>query len=149
MEITLSEKQFEKLLKLVYLGMWIAEADESPGNDYFTEIEQLVYSQAKNLSGSTPIQFEEDSKKYYPTIDFDKDDIIAHYIDTYDENCFWEELIDRLTKRDMIRKYGLEKINTMSQEEIIKKEQEFTGKYETVFEESGILKLFIQNDNEQ
>ncbi|MDH4201045.1 MAG: hypothetical protein OEV66_11805 [Spirochaetia bacterium] len=148
MEITISNKQYEKLVKLIYLGMWIVESHDSKDNNDFIEIEQLIYSQIKNIPGSQMIQYDEVTKKYYPSIDFDKDDIIADHLDNYDENCFWDELIDRLTKRDMLKKFGLENIHNMSHKEVFENEKEIIAHYESAFEESGVLKLFMKSESE-
>ena len=144
MDIKLTEKQFEKLLKLTYLGMWVVEAHEQDNDNYFTEIEQLLYSKSEEISDQKFIEYDEVSKKYYPALNFDKEDIIVKYIDTYEENIFWDELIDRLTKRDMINKYGLDGIQKMSQEEVFEHEKEFIDKYEQEFQKTGIENLGIK-----
>jgi hypothetical protein len=142
MNINFTDQQFEKLLKLVYLGMWVVEADEH-NDDYFVEIEQLIYSQSKDIPGQKLIEYDESSKKYFPAIDFDKEDVIVKHIDAYEENIFWDELIDRLTKRDMIKKYGLEGIQKMSQDKVFECEKEFIEKYEQEFSNTGIENIGI------
>lgn len=141
MEIKLTEKQFEKLLKLTYLGMWVAEVHDQENEEYFSEIEQLIYAQADQVPDQKFIEFDEISAKYFPAINFDSEDVIVKYIEPYEENIFWDELIDRLTKRDMIKKYGLDGIQTMSPEEVLEKEKEFITLYEHEFQKNGIDKL--------
>lgn len=143
MDIQLTDKQFEKMLKLIYLGMWIVEAHDQDKENYFTEVEQLFYSKSKDIPNQKLIEYDEVSKKYYPSIDFDNEDIIVKHIDTYEENIFWDELIDRLTKRDMIKKFGLAGIQKMTQEEIFEREKEFITKYEKEFQENGIENVGI------
>jgi len=141
MEITLTEKQFEKLLRLTYLGMWVAEVHDQENNNYFSEIEQLVYSHANQIPNQKLIELDEISNKYFPAINFDPEDIIVKYIETYEENIFWDELIDRLTKRDMIKKYGLDGIQKLSPEEVLDREKEFISEYEGEFQKNGIEKI--------
>jgi len=144
MEIKLTEKQYEKLLKLTYLGMWIVEAHDQEKDNYFTEIEQIIFSKYSELENQKLIEYNEGTKKYLPAIHFDKEDIIVEYLDTYEENVFWDELIDRLTKRDMIKKYGIDAIQKMTREEVFERENEFISKYETEFQDSGIENLYIK-----
>ncbi|MDH4263470.1 MAG: hypothetical protein OEV78_10545 [Spirochaetia bacterium] len=143
MEIKIDNKQYEKLLKLIYMGMWVVEAYDQGNDNYFTEVEQMIYSKSSEIANQNLIEFDEASNKYFPALNFDKDDIIIKYIDGYEENIFWDELIDRLTKRDMIKKHTLDGIQKMTQAQVFEYENEFIEKYEKEFQEKGIENLGI------
>jgi hypothetical protein len=143
MEIKLTEEQYEKLIKIIYMGMWIADVNEDD-NFKFSEIEQLIYSYSTQIPDQKLIEYDQVDQKYYPSEKFDTDDVISNCIETYEDSSFWDELIDRLTKRDMIKKYGLESLHEMTHEEIFEKEKEFIDKYENIFQESGLDKLALE-----
>lgn len=145
MELKLTEDQYRKLVKLVFMGMWMTDSRGTEKDDpYFIEIEQLVYSASLKNGINDIIEYDKINDKYFPSENFDAEDIIAQHIDAYDENCFWDELIDRLTKRDMIEKYGLEKIHNMNQAEIFQKEKEIIDYYEEFFAKNGLKNLFFE-----
>lgn len=140
MELKLTNEEYEKLVKLVYMGMWIAESTEK-ASEIFGPLEQLIYSQSTQIPDQKLIEYDAVDQNYYPAAQFDNDDTVMDAIEAYEETCFWDELIDRFTKRDMIRTYGLDKIHHMTQDEIFEKEKEFIEKYEKIFQEFGLDKL--------
>ena len=148
MEIKLTKEQYENLLKLVYLGNWMinairsgAEGDERIKK--YDEIEQYIFSFAKEAGLEKYIEFDKRYNKFFPTREFDEDPEIEQYLEDYDNEVFWQELADRLGTRDFIRKYGKEAIEKMDQEERFLKEQEFIIKYEEEFEKNGLANLEI------
>ena len=72
---------------------------------------------------------------------------MSQYIDDYDNQTFWEELIERLANRDFLAKYGEEAIQKMSFEERFTKFQEFEERYDEEFEDHGIERIVISDSN--
>jgi hypothetical protein len=70
---------------------------------------------------------------------------VEQYIDEYNSDVFWDELIHRLARRDLIREYGEENVINMSLEQLIEKEQQFIEKYDEEFAKNGIEYLEIKN----
>jgi len=151
MEIKLTKEQYENLLKIVYLGNWMINAIRSgtEGDEQiekYNDIEQYIFSFAKDVGLGKYIEFDKKYNKFFPTIDFEQDEEIERYLKDYNEETFWQELADRLGTRDFIREYGEEAINKMDQEERFIKLQEFIIKYEEEFEKNGIENLKISKN---
>ena len=74
-----------------------------------------------------------------------KFDELEQYIDDYNNDNFGEELIYRLARRDLLKKYGENKITKMRWEERLEKETPFIEKYEEEFEKYRIERIEIQD----
>ena len=148
MEIKFTEKQYESLLKLVYLGNWMINAirlvDEQIKE--YENIEQYIFSFAKDAGLENWIEFDNELNKFYPTKEFEENTDVEQFKDDYDDELFWEELTYRLGGQDFIREYGETAIRKMTWEERFKKEQPFIEKYEEEFEKYGIENLEIKEE---
>jgi hypothetical protein len=153
MQIELSKGQFENLLKLVYLGNWLANAHrngraEDPYKEEYNVIEDYIFSYAKQFGFNEYVDDEEAVQgKFYPTRIFEEETDIQELIDEYDEETFWDELIDRLGERDFHRHYSKEEIQKMSRDERFGKLYEFIDKCADEINENGIERLEIKKDD--
>jgi len=148
MEIKLTREQYENLLKLIYLGNWMinairsgAEGDERIKK--YDEIEQYIFSFAKEAGLEKYIKFDKECNEFFPTWKFEFETDIEQYRQEHDNEIFWDELTYRLARRDFIKQYGEEVIKKMDQKERLEKEQPFIEKYEKEFEENGLENLEI------
>lgn len=143
-EIKLTKAQYKDLVKLVYLGDWMVNSIRTDDKvDKYEDIKQYIYSFANKGGLSRHIKFHSEHNKFFPTKEFEED--IDEYIDEYDNEVFWDELMHQLAKRDFIRKYGKDAIKEMTWEERLTKEYIFIEKYEMEFDGYGIENLEINN----
>lgn len=148
MEIKLTKEQYKNLIKLVYLGNWMVNAirsgnKEDPQIEKYNEIEQYIFSFAKDFGLEKYVEYVEEFKEFFPTREFEDDPEIEKYINDYDEETFWEELIHRLSWRDFIRTYGKEAVEKMDIEERIEKGFPFEEKYRQEFAKNGLNNLEV------
>jgi len=145
MKINFTKKQFENLLKLVYLGEWMANAHRTDDViKKYQEIMFYIFSFAKDFGFEKYVDDENvGDGKFYPTRLFEEDTDINKIHDEYDDNTFWDEIIDRLAKRDFVKKYGVDKIKKMSREERFNKICECEEKDADEVEKNGIDRLEI------
>lgn len=145
MKINFTKKQYEDLVKLVYLGTWMVNAHRTDDRvEKYEELEQYILSFYKDFGMENFILFDEELKRFFPTKEFEEETDVEQYIDEYNNDIFWEELIDRLARRDFIRAYGEENLLKMTWEERFEKEQPFIDKYDEEFEKNGIENLDIK-----
>jgi len=143
LKIEFNKNQYEGLIKLVYLGNWMVNAyriDDCLKE--FEEIEEYVLSFSDEMDFDNYVVYDKKFKKHFPTRKFEEE--VDVYVDEYNDEMFWDELIDRLAKRDFINKYGEEAIHKMDLEERFGKLQPFINKYEREFEKYGIENLVIK-----
>lgn len=145
MKINFTKKQYEDLVKLVYLGTWMVNAHRTDDRvEKYEELEQYILSFYKDFGMENFILFDEELKRFFPTKEFEEETDVEQYKDEYNNDIFWEELIDRLARRDFIRAYGEENLLKMTWEERFEKEQPFIDKYDEEFEKNGIENLDIK-----
>jgi hypothetical protein len=145
MKINLTKKQYEILVKTVYLGNWVATScitnrRDSPIAKKYDEISDYIYSLAPDFGLSKDIEldleFADDNEDEPET---------RLLIDEYDDENFWQELPDRLGERDFFRKYPTEEIRKMTDEDYFTKMMECNIAWENEFEENGIERLEIMD----
>ena len=145
MKIEFTQKQYEALLKIVYLGSWMASSTkEEPAKEY-EKIEQYVLSFAKDFKMEKFVGFDKKQKSYYPSEEFENSTDVVEQIDSYNEYTVWEALVLFLSRRDLIKKYGAEKVDKMSDEELLEKEYPFIQKYEEEFRDHGLDNLYVKS----
>jgi hypothetical protein len=143
MKIDLTKGQYETLLKMVYLGNWLVNSTKNEPEKEFEDLEQLVLSKAKDFGVETYAGFDEETKAYYPSEAFEEATGIVDIIGEYNMYTVWEELVLALSKRDLAAEYGKEKVEELSDEELMEKEYPFILKYEEEFREHGFENLVI------
>jgi hypothetical protein len=145
MKIDFTKKQYETLLKLVYLGNWMINAIRTDDRvKKYEEFEQHIFSFAEEFGLEKYIEFDEESGQFFPTNELEFGTDIEKYRQEYDDNNFWEDLHYRLVERDFVRKYSRAAIEKMDYEERIEKDHEFHEKYGKELEEHGIERLEIR-----
>lgn len=145
MKILFTKKQYETLVKLAYLGGWIANAHRT-GDDVNAEFEKLedyIYSFAKDFGMGELFRQGEDGITD-PTREFEE--MLDPYIDEYNDENFWETLVSRFARRDFIKQYGKDTVSGMDFAEMIEKEDPFLKKYDDEFYTNGLKNLYIRND---
>lgn len=145
MKIDFTKSQYEDLLKVVCLGVWMINSHRTEDVvDKYEDIEEYLLSFSADFGTERFAEFDKELKRFFPTREFEEDTDIERFREEYDDNTFWDELIYRLARRDLIRTYGEAGVFTMTTDELIEKEQPFIDKYEEEFERNGIDNLEIK-----
>ncbi len=143
MQITLSQDQYEKLLHLVFLGNWLVNSYR--GNKRLEPYDKLaedIMSFAPSAGLKDRIEFDEFEGRYYPSGKLDEE--MRKFWEEYDEDVFWNMLIDGLAERDYGRQHGEEGLDTMEWDEYEKKLGPFLKKYEKEINEHGLERLEVR-----
>jgi len=86
MKIELTKNQYKTLLTLMYCGEWVVNSHKTSVDKLSKstdDLEQLVFSFAKENGLEKWIEYDESMKMYFPTADME-DEIHIH-IDKYDK----------------------------------------------------------------
>lgn len=86
MKIELTKNQYKTLLTLMYCGEWVVNSHKTSEDKLSKEtddLEQLVFSFAKESGLEKWIEYDDSMKKYFPTADME--DKIHIHIDKYDK----------------------------------------------------------------
>ena len=145
-QLELTEDQYGDLLKLVYLGNWLANGIYLPQerDAQFDEIEQAVMSKAEEAGFGDLIVRDEKSGRYSANALFENQPEIQESIDDYDDEAFWDGLVMRLTERDLINDRGADEVQAMGLTERLRAEVPFLRRYDKEVEKYGVDRLFIK-----
>lgn len=141
MELQLTNEQYARLIKLIYLGDWMLNSFRFDRIEDYDELSQLIFSQAKNCGHES--YFEEDENHlFFPTGEFDEE--MSHYINEYNDFNLFNDLMHALAHRDVINDLGEKKLEAMDHDQYLEKEAPYLEKYAEEFEKNGIDNLYIK-----
>ena len=148
MKLHLTKKEYRALLDLIETGDWIIHSRDNPSKEDLSThkaLMQKILSHAQEMQCDDLVIYDHQFEKYFETREYENF-IINNYIDPYDEDNFWEELADRLARRDLERQLGEEKLYQMEPVERAQILFEKSVTYENEFEEHGLEYLAIVRD---
>jgi len=114
MNITLTRKEFPRLIELAYIGDWVATSTDSDNDDpaptpsekRYGELMNKLYRLAATAEDGCPQYAEQDAddpETFFPTMRLEADSPASRAIDKFTNHTFWDELITRLSDRDFMR----------------------------------------------
>jgi|688.fasta_scaffold290548_1 hypothetical protein len=145
MKIHFTKKEYRLLLDMLYIADWVMHSHQLISERGHKEHEALydkIKSYYREMEAEDIIEYSKETDSYYETREYEEK-TLEEFITPYDEDIFWEELVDRLAKRDVFRKIGIEKYNKMELIERIKTMSEAAEQYENEFEEHGLDRVKI------
>jgi hypothetical protein len=148
MQIDFSKDEYYALLGILEIANWVLFAhktDEPEDRKVYKDLEQKIYSFAETFGFDDLIMFDKKYKEYFPTRKQDDNSPVRSFIDEFENDSFWDELIDRLSERDIQRDIGEKKLQSMTREERLKKYLKYEQSYQEEFEEHGIDRLGIRD----
>lgn len=135
MNIELTNKEFRRLLDMVYIGNWILNATR--GNDRFQDYDKLESKLfALCRTNGMDVLAEDWEDTVIPSQAYQQGGI-QEVIAYYEDNVFYEILAEELSRRDM----GYADIDADNYDEIITR----MSQYMTEFEASGVDHLVLED----
>ena len=129
----LNEKQYETLVKMLYLANWVVEeSSEDPNSDY-SALEQHVLSMAKEYGFDKNVVFDEESKLSYLSEEYEESTDLFDIIDGYES-----ELINNTLAFHFAEAEVDEKFPSLEGEEFDEKADELSDKYFEKFQKEGL-----------
>ncbi len=144
MKINFTKKEFKTLLELIQIAEWVlySHEEEDTGSTKYKKLIWKICSYAKDFGMEDAVEFIGD-REYF--LSDDVLDEVYNYIEEFSNNEFWETLVEMLAKRDLLEKYGEEKLNQFDSMERFSLIEEAGDIYNKEFEVHGIknLRLFF------
>lgn len=135
MQIELSNKEFRRLLDLVYIGNWVLNSTR--GDDRFAEYDDLeskIFGLCRSVG--MKVLVEDWNNTTIPSRAYEAGGI-HEAIAYYEDNVFYEILAEELSRRDM----GYADITEENYEEITGRMQQYMQE----FEASGVDRLILED----
>lgn len=146
MRIELSKEEYFKLFELIYIGEWVLNCRNVGENE---DTKEYTEAMGKYLSYAKEFGFEdfvdEYSSGFEPSRKFEDESRAHTFLNQYDNDVFWDELIERLAKRDVVKKHGKQSITRIYKDENLFNElQEVKKEYSKEFSKNGLKELKIK-----
>ncbi len=146
MKIHFTKKEYEALLDVMYIADWVIRAheeDDNPAVDKYKELEQKIYALAEEFGLSEAVGKNFESGLYFLKKEHLNSSPAVALLERFENATFWEELLERLARRDFIRKHGEEAIIHMPLEERFEREMEILRQYDKEFGDNGLENLQV------
>ena len=143
MKIECTKEEFKALMDLVYAGNLLINGMRSQEEriEVYSNMEQQIYKMASEFGLESLVEYSEEFGEYMPTHEYEEDEF-NEYIDAYDTNVFWEELVMRLARRDALN-YAGDVDQNITKAALKEIQLGFEEKYEEEIEANGIMNLKI------
>ena len=146
MKINFTKREYRLLLDIVYLGQWMLEAHklgEENEDDEYEMLVQKIYSFGKEMGCDDLIIPEKKLNKFYPSRIYEEESGIHDIIDQYNDDTFWDELVNRLAERDTRAEAEASNQDISSVEDFWKLSIPHENRYADEFSENGLKNLTI------
>lgn len=117
MKINFTKKEYRKLVELLYLGDWMLHSHDvqaNPETRAHRELRDKIFAQAGQMGCENIIA--RHAGGYFETREFE--DFMQGYVQNYDNQTFWQELIARLAERDATRQAKAQGNESMDRDEL-------------------------------
>lgn len=116
MKIEINKEEYRLLFDLLYLSDWVINSRALACEKSYPEYNVLrkkLLSYYKVMGAEDVIEYVATDDDYYEKQDYEKV-MYKKVIAPYEEEVFWERLIERLAERDMMNTFGIENYHRLS-----------------------------------
>ena len=142
-EMSFTKAELQLLIKLLYTGYYVCDRDED--SDSERKAKELLVDRflqnALTYQITDGIEYEAKFDRHF--LDADHEDLLLDDYNDFIEDSFWDELIFRLARRDLVSAVGEAKFKDMETLEIVKEEEKYMERYREEFERNGIERVGI------
>ncbi|MFA5183029.1 MAG: hypothetical protein WC405_17055 [Syntrophales bacterium] len=147
MKINVTKDEYRSLIDIIYIADWVLtsyKSEEGQEIKRYKDVMQKFYALAKDMGMENLIKFDKELNAYWETKEFDDTSECHQFIDEYDNDSFWERLIEQLTTRDLEEELGGKKTMDKDPDKYFERYAAIEMKYMAEFEENGLDNLTIR-----
>jgi hypothetical protein len=146
MKINFTKSEYRILLDVIYIADWILHAhdteDRSDTKEY-SDIFQKIMSYAKDMGYKDLVDYDERQKNYAESFIFEEESPAPGYIEEYEDDSFWSELISRLAQRDALIELKANNQHDVDTEKLYKEILKAEEKWSKEFSAFGLDRICI------
>lgn len=146
MKINFSKKEYQTLLDILYMTDWVLHAHQegaAANTGHYRELMQKILAEAEVAGLDDLVDYKESAETYVLNRNFVERSSVGQQLAAFENATFWEELVERLARRDFLEAYGKEIALAMPLAERIEKESPFLQHYDGEFGKNGLKNLHI------
>ena len=147
MKINFTKKEYATLIEMIDIANWVISAnkiEKGPIEKPYEDLEAKLFTLAREFDCADKVEFSKELNGYYPTRYFEMESPHRKFIDDYNEETFWNELIDKLATRDAIAEVGEEEywnLEPIQRFEVLGK---YEKKWADEFAENGLENIAVK-----
>lgn len=147
MKINFTKKQYKTFLEILEIADWVLHAHDSDRVETkkYRDFEQLVFSFAKDFGFENLVEYDEELGAHFPTREFEETSPGMDFITEFENDTFWNEFVQRLAERDLVRQYGRERLKDMNGMELARRENQIEKRYAEEFFKNGLENVTFRN----
>lgn len=148
MNVNVSKEEYRLLMDMLNVADWVMHAfDIGPEKQHQKHhaLRKKIMSYYKEMDAEDAIMYSDDKKEYYQSRE-SEEKVHAEFIAPYNEEFFWEELIDRLAERDVVKALGVEQFNSLDGIDRVMKVEEAKDSYANEFAEHGLDHIVVADE---
>ncbi len=150
MKINFTKKEYRQLLDMVYVADWMMNAHATcpeEKHEEYAALREKICSHYKEMGAEDIIEYCEELGGHFELSEYDE---ILHnkFIAPYDDKTFWDELMERLAERDVVKTIGLERYGSLDAGDQITMLGKMRGFYEHEFGVHGLERIKLDDDKE-
>ena len=140
-KVSLTNKQCDALIKMVYIGECVYNALTDEKNTEIEKCMQTVYAQIAEQGFRDYFDADKDKGKWY--LNEKQETECIDTIERHTLDAFWDHLTDYLTERDLRQNYSDEELNRMDQNSFLELVRKIQDNYNSEFENNGVDNLAL------
>lgn len=144
MKVSFNAKEYARLLELVHLGLWVAGSrHEDPATmpERYAAIAQKAFSLAEPFGCADLVEADVNGQ-FFPNEKLTAGPVEKHLAQGV-EDAFWNELVARLSERDLRAELGPTKLTPELTDEEDERLSAIEDSYWREFEANGVEHLFL------
>ena len=147
-----TKSEYRTLFDMVYMAEWMLTANDvqpDPAKAKYQHLAQKIYSHAKEMGWETLVEVSTEDNEYLPTLEYEEKSGVHALIEQYDSDSFWDQLVDRLTERDVEGKAGATRGKPLSEAAYSALADPIADAYEREFAANGVERLVVKENTDQ
>lgn len=151
MKINFTKKEYPLLLEMLTMANWMLHShcisDDSRQKEH-DKLRNKILSHYEEFAAGDLVEAGDKPDEYYETNKL-MDHVHSNFISSYDEEMFWDELIDRLAMRDVVSSIGEDQYVALDGIDRITKVEDAKEPYINEFERHGLENVIIDLSTEK
>lgn len=148
-DLKINQHEYRVLLEMVNLATYVAQYHNRSGRDdwlqAFDSLSDKVLGCAEGMGCGDLVEPDPESGVLMPVEDYEVESFYKECLDDMIEQCFWEDLVSRLTDRDLARACPPGQWDSLSETERARRRKERDDQYWDEFEAHGIASIEVIN----
>ncbi len=147
MKIDITKEEYRNLIDMLYIADWVMasyKSETDPEIDKYQQLRNKFYALAEKMGMKNLIEFDAELNNYYETAEFEDESACHQIIDEYDNEAFWDRLIEEMTMRDLHAEVDVRKVKEKDSDVYFNRYATIEKKYIKEFEKNGLENLTIK-----